>query len=502
MNKKILLLILAGLFFLAPFQAEVFAFSAPTKDNLGLNVHWTLGGFNLDNLYRKRLVESKTKWAREHFYTEVFYGGNNAWVYRYEETLKQYKKDGIKVVAMLAYGPEHKNFSSPDPKKWEGFVDYMVRRYGKYVDVWEVWNEPDSPTYLKPNTVDNYLPILEIAYDRIKKLKPKDKVLAAGLASPNVYWADELYQRTKKFDALSFHIYYCGYRRDDGNYDRLIGDLNSLKRVINNYNGEKAWVTEMGCSTGERDVDENFQVKYLNEATRIVMDSEFVERIFLYNIRNYDYIDNYENNFGLLYKNMSPRLAWSWYKKIPIGPYNQEKLSWEAEADKAQELRRRLEYYFGKGLIPASAEHWPKFVSAYTYGGYSVKDIVQTIRFGGKTVHTEIPQYLWKNRSEYVEYINKDWTGGVIIFAYNKPRILITEEAQKAIELKEALQANYDYQSLKINPDNWDTLVKAYVYGEYPVEAISRAYTCNGAVHFEIPYEQWRYRAEYQQCLN
>lgn len=501
MYKKYLFLILAGFMLLVPIQAPVLAFSAPTKDNVGLNVHWTLGGFGQDNLYNKRLYESKTKWAREHFYTEVFYGDNQAWVYRYEEILKKYKQNGIKVVGMLAYGSEHGNFTSPDPKKWEGFVDYMVRRYGKYVDVWEVWNEPDSPTYLKPNTVDNYLPILEIAYDRIKKLNPSDKVLAAGLASPNVYFAQELYKRTKKFDALSFHIYYCGYRRDQGNYDKLINDLTNLKSVINKNNGGRAWVTEMGCSTGERDINEEFQKKYLDEATRIVMDSGFVERIFIYNIRNYDYINNYENNFGLLDKDMSPREAWNWYKRVPIGPYNQERLSLEIESEKALELKRRLEYYFGKGLIPAGAEHWPKFVSAYIYGGYSVKAIVQAIRFGGQTVHTEIPQYLWKERPEYIEFINKDWTGGVIVFAYNKPRILITEEAQKANELKVSLQADYDYQTLKINSENWGSLVKAYVYGGYSVEAISRAYICNGAIHFEIPFEQWQYRAEYKNCM-
>jgi hypothetical protein len=403
---------------------------------------------------------------------------------------------------MLAYGPEHNNFTSPDPKKWEAFIDYMVRRYGKYVDVWEVWNEPDSPTYLQPNTVDNYIPILEIAYDRIKKINPGDKVLAAGLATPNVYFADEIYKRTNKFDALSFHIYYCGYRRDDGNLDKLKGDLNRFKEVIDRHKGERAWVTEMGCSTGEAGINEEFQKKYLDEATRAVMDSGFVDKIFIYNIRNYDFRGVYEDNFGLVYKNMKPRKAWSWYKKVPIGPYNKERKSLEYEQSKAKELRNKLEYYFGKGLIPSSAEHWPKFVSAYAYGGYSVKAIVQAIRYGGHTVHTEIPSYLWKAKQEYKDYINKDWTGGKILFAYGKQRILITDEAAKAVELKNILQENYEYQTLRITPENWGSVVNAYVYGGYSVKSIAKAYTCNGAIHFDIPYEYWQYREEYKSCQN
>jgi len=94
---KIILLSFIVSLFVMPLQRADAAFFYPTKEHVGLNVHWTLGGFGLDNLYSKRLDESKTKWVREHFYTEVFYSDNTAWVYRYENKLKEYKKKGIKV---------------------------------------------------------------------------------------------------------------------------------------------------------------------------------------------------------------------------------------------------------------------------------------------------------------------------------------------------------------------------------------------------------------------
>lgn len=478
-----------------------FAAYYPTKDEVGLNVHWTLGGFNLDNLYDMRLSESKTRWVREHFYTEVFFSGNNSWDDRYENVLKKYRSKNIRIVGMLAYGPEHGNFLSPDPKKWEEFVDYMVRRFGRYVKVWEVWNEPDSPDYLRPNTADNYIPILEIAYNRIKKIDPDAKVLAAGMTSPNPGFADELYSKTNKFDALSFHLYYCGWYRDAGNHDKLINDLNSLKGVINKHQGSKAWVTEIGCSTGSYNIDENFQQHYLSEAIPLVMESGFVERILIYNIRNYTYGDPYEDNFGLLDSEMKPRKSWYWYKKILIGPYNKLRIPLSEEQNKALELRAKLEKYFGEGLIPVSAANWPTLVNAYIYGEYPVQAIVQAIRYGGKTVHPQIPYYLWKEKPEYQEYINKDWTGGMIIFAYGLPRILITDEQAKASELKNLLQQNYDFGTLRITIENWGTLVNAYVYGGYPLEAIARAYTCNGAVSFEIPYNSWKVRGEHITCM-
>ncbi|MBU1178260.1 hypothetical protein KJ903_03485 [Patescibacteria group bacterium] len=479
---------------------NAFAATTPTKDQVGLNVHWTLGGFDKDELYGQRLTESRTRWVREHFYTQVFYGGNDSWGDRYEDILKEYQARNIKVVGMLAYGPEAGNYTSPDLEAWEMFIDYMVRRYRNYVSVWEVWNEPDSPDYLQPNTADNYIPILERAYDKIKSIDPSATVLAAGLASPNASFAEGIYSRTNKFDALSFHAYYCGWRMDDGNYDRLTNDLNGLKAVVNKYQGNKAWVTEMGCSTGPANISEDFQRQYLSEAVPLVLDSGFVERVMVYNIRNYDYEDQYEANFGLVDTNLNPRAAWSWYNDMPIGPYNKWRQTVAAEQAAATELRTELERYFGTGLIPISAENWPTVVNAYLYGDYSVQAIVQAIRYGGKTTHPSIPYRLWSRTTDYQNYINKDWTGGMIVYVYGKPRVLLTTEQAKANELKTALQQGYDYANLGITQQNWNNLVKAYVYGEYSVADIAKTYKCNGAVNFEIAKSLWQLRSEYQAC--
>ena len=473
---------------------------AVTKDEVGLNVHWTLGGFDKDELYGQRLTESRTKWVREHFYTEVFHNGNDSWGDRYEMVLKEYQSRGIKVVGMLAYGPDAGNYTSPDPDEWEAFIDYMARRYGRYVDVWEVWNEPDSPDYLQPNTADNYIPILEIAYDKIRRLDPSAKVLAAGLATPNPSFADEIYSKTDKFDALSFHLYYCRRAQDDGNYDQLINDLNSLKVVVDKHKGQKTWVTEMGCSTGGRGITEEYQDKYLREATPIMMNSGFVERVFVYNIRNYDYEDQYEANFGLLDTNLQPRRSWSWYNSLLVGPYNQWRTTVAEEQSQAAELKTELEKYFGTGLIPISAENWPTVVNAYIYGGYSVQAITQAIRYGGKTTHPSIPFEYWSRKADYRDYINKDWTGKIIIYAYDKPRALITTEQGKANELKTALQQRPDFASLGITQENWGDLVKAYVYGGYSAADITKAYQCNGAVNFTIPKDVWQAREEYKAC--
>jgi hypothetical protein len=319
LNKNLVfLLVFLSVFFLMPLK-NTRAFFSPSKNEVGLNVHWTLGASGLEDQYRYRLRESNTKWAREHFSTEVILGDTGwIWLERYDSIMKEYEELNINVVGLLAYGPDNGVFTPPNPDVWEEYVRTVVARYNEYVDVWEIWNEPDSPDYLEPSSPDYYVPMLETAYDTIKLIDPKATVLIGGLANPDTNFMEGIASKTNKYDAINFHAYYCGYYRDNGDNRKLLEDLSNFKRIVNKYTpNKKAWITELGCSTGMSGIGENFQKNYLQNTIPQILNTGFIERIFLYNIRNYDYLDKYENNFGLLDVNMNPRPAWNWYKDIP-----------------------------------------------------------------------------------------------------------------------------------------------------------------------------------------
>ncbi|PIS42335.1 MAG: hypothetical protein COT24_03885 [Candidatus Kerfeldbacteria bacterium CG08_land_8_20_14_0_20_40_16] len=496
--RKAFIFIIILVFFFYPLVG--FAESstwAVTNDKVGLNVHWALGGFGKDSQYSYRLTQSRTKWVREHFYTEVFMVENpNAWFERYDYVLNEYHRKGIKVLGMLAYGPEHGDFQQPNLELWEDYVRTIVYRYKNRVAAWEIWNEPDSPSYLNPNNPETFGPILETAYRTIKNIDPGALVLNGGLVWPNFYFAEQLFQNYNQyFDRLAVHAYYCR----EGN-NQLLTDLNSLQAVVNKYRpGEKIWITELGCSS----FDESFQESYLAGTAQAVLEAGFVEKIFLYNIRNRETGNAYEDHFGLLTLDLRPRLSWNWYRKLPRGPYDQPRISVELEQKHAQELRAVLENYFGLGKIPVSAENWSKLVNAYIYGGYPVIAIVQSLRFGGKTVHPTIHYDYWQESIDYQNYINKDLINGRFVYSYGKARLPIDQEQQKALELKQKLQDQFGLEHLRINDTNWVKLLNAYAYGGYPVEAIARAVIYGGkTVHLEIPWKTWQESADYQEFIS
>ena len=98
--------------------------------------------------------------------------------------------------------------------------------------------------------------------------------------------------------------------------------------------------------------------------------------------------------------------------KIEAGPtvdfaYGQTRLSnLNQEAEMSLQLKLELEGLFG-GPIPVAANNWPTLVNSYIYGNYPVMAVYQSIIWGGKTVHPNIPWSAWQNTADYIEYINK-----------------------------------------------------------------------------------------------
>lgn len=471
------------------------------RSDIGLNVHWSLGGFDRDDLYEQRLLESKTSWAREHFQTHNFYlESPEAWFARYDTILQKYKENNIQVLGMVAYN-ESGGKTSPDLDEWRAFIRILVERYKDYVKYWEIWNEPDSPDYLTPHNPETYAPILSAAYSEIKSVDPEAKVISGGLASPNPYFAKKLYQLAgDKFDIFAFHAYYCQTYFEYGNVEMLEKRLDQIKEIINqNRLGQEVWVTELGCSQNGSHISEKQQRNYFKYVLPKIYAKNLVSKIFLYNIRDYDYWTVYENSFGLTGVNLEPKIAWQWYKNIYIGPYNQSRLSAVEEEQKSKRLRRKLEKFYGKKNIPKTIA-WQDLLDSYIYGKYPPKALAQALKFSGKTYHPTVPFSQWKKRESYKKYINKAWYGGKLVwpFTYKKPRLTFKEEGEKAQELKAKLAKNYKFDKLRITAKNWEFLVNAYIYGEYPLEALARAGKYPQIIHPKIPYVRWQNNSIYK----
>lgn len=297
-----------------------------SKRTVGLNVHWALGAQGDDELYEKKLDKSHTKWAREFIAFDTFVGeSRNSWIKRYDTIFDEYEQRHIRVVAMLAYGDNRNGadrYIAPNQDQWEDFVRTVTQRYRNQVDAWEVWNEPDNPTYMHGNSLESMHNLLKWSYPLIKHYDPTSTVLNGPIASiENTEYVHELYQQSGQyFDELAIHLYYCDEYVQYGNSnEKLFHDIEQLRSAIpENKRSKPMWITEMGCSLGTEGIDTQIQRTYLQKTTKHLLKTGYFRTILLFDFRDRpDLNDPYESNFGLMdYEGVS-KPAWKWYRRLP-----------------------------------------------------------------------------------------------------------------------------------------------------------------------------------------
>ncbi|MBW3631081.1 MAG: hypothetical protein KY464_17550 [Gemmatimonadetes bacterium] len=112
---------------------------------------------------------------------------------------------------------------------WERWVRATVQRYGKYVDEWEVWNEP----YPRNPSAD-YANLLLRSAEAIRAAQPHARVLSMALGPVSPEYADSVLavvaQRNKLqlIDEITYHPY-------SRNPDQRFGIAAALREVAGRY---------------------------------------------------------------------------------------------------------------------------------------------------------------------------------------------------------------------------------------------------------------------------
>ena len=198
--------------------------------------------------------------------------------------------------------------------EWQSKVTYFVSQYSDYVDAWEIWNEPTSPTYPLLNLnltneqapenmgtiVDFYYSMAETAYPIIRQHDPNATiVLFGGLnlysgGDPNLAldmeFATQLAAKgiQQYGDAIAVHAYPWSNETNDV-WNRYNDSLSIYQALFPN---KAVWVTE----TGQKIQDgctAQMQADYLVQALEFFDDK--VDCVFWYAL----YDDEY-GNFGLI----------------------------------------------------------------------------------------------------------------------------------------------------------------------------------------------------------
>jgi hypothetical protein len=223
------------------------------------------------------------------------------------------------------------NPPSVNKEQWVHFVETLANRYRGQGVNYEIENEVNEETFWK-GTLEEYLELLMVGYDVIKKADPQAKVLPSamgcgivrnyklGLARQEAWkWHDSWLEpilSTKKFDVVNVHNYYfpSDVIANGLSFRSYLEHIHELMRK-SGLKDRPIWITEIGYVSSPTEADGRMdngspekQAQWLKEAYQQAF--EFgVERIYWYLLR--DRKETYFGSMGLADARGNPRPAWN-----------------------------------------------------------------------------------------------------------------------------------------------------------------------------------------------
>ena len=240
----------------------------------------------------------------------------------------------IKVLATLWSTPSWANggqANSVPPTNVSDYADiagYSAGYFKGKVDAWEVWNEPNEPSFWSTKDPVKYAALVKAAYPRIKAADPAVPVVAGATSLNDTPWLTKMYDAGAGgfFDILSVHPYQVPADlgpevADDGNV-WVMDHIRSVRNlmVARGDGAKQLWATEFGWSTHDNTagmagwqlgVTEAQQADYLTRSIAwFAANHPYVQNIFWYNERQKATGSVVQDGYGLLTRDLGDRPAY------------------------------------------------------------------------------------------------------------------------------------------------------------------------------------------------
>jgi hypothetical protein len=242
-------------------------------------------------------------------------------------------KQGVRVLGALHYNPHWRKVpwsTAPDSDAYVLYARAVVRHFKNHVKYWEIWNEPDHPTYWTPQDgMTAYSQLLCAVYKAIKEVDPTSTVLTGGLSDSSAHLR-ELYTKAGKdcFDIVNLHPFVNPL--DPHALDDLRTTHQRACEVMAEFgDGDKPiWFTELGCPGVDQTEgrsgwwlgvtpSEAQQAAWVDTVYRNALTWKGVAKIFWAFFRDTDqHFQNDVDHFGLIRQDFSPKPAYQTYQKL------------------------------------------------------------------------------------------------------------------------------------------------------------------------------------------
>ena len=305
-----------------------------------LNWNHTWNSFKYNDAGLRKVVKlikaAGVEYVRVDFGWQDLEAGKGVWDFaKYDNMVQILSQNNIRILGVLSYSADWagQTWNSPprDDADFARYVSRVVGRYRDRVKYWEIWNEPDSPDYWKPqDEMVRYTRLLKRSYLAAKDADPSCKILLGGLTNGGCFALQNVYRNGGKdyFDIVNFHPFVNPF--DSDCLDMIKIYYRNLKKIMAKYGDadKKIWFTEIGCPGVDkprgqsahwwegRSPDEKQQAEFVEKVYTQLWDLEDVDKIFWAFFRdNQDHFYSGVDHFGLIRWDFSPKPGYQSYKR-------------------------------------------------------------------------------------------------------------------------------------------------------------------------------------------
>ncbi len=270
-----------------------------------------------------------------------------------DRLVKAIETHGMRPLGVLAYTPAWArpagvetlpgvlaSHSAPaNPADFAAFAGQAANRYGDTITDWEIWNEPNRPSFWSPAPdAAAYTQLLIAASEAIRAVQPNANVIAGALAPGQNDAAGEIDPFTftqriyenggqNAFNTLSVHPYTYPWMPTDPSTSSW-STFQKIPRIrdLMAARGDEPkpiWITEFGAPTGSdsTSVSQDTQAAYIAAGINETRKLGYIPVILIYAIRDSgtDPSDP-EQNFGLLKHDFQPKPAYDAVRQLAGSP--------------------------------------------------------------------------------------------------------------------------------------------------------------------------------------
>ena len=269
----------------------------------------------------------------------------------YQDQFRRLNAAGVRPVVVVMGAPPWANgsgdrFAPPlNAADFGAFMGFLAGKLRGQVGGYEIWNEPDTPTYWhgSPPNAAQYVALLRASYSAVKAADPTAKVITGPTTGNNYAWIDGLYDNGAKgsFDAVGVHTDTACLDHGPGAFYREGGDIGQYSFLgYQTVHGVMAahgdgdtpiWMTELGwsstnktCSRGTwagkkpAGVGEAKQATYLKDAYHCLALDPYVQVGMWFNLQDLSATDTEMNRYGLLRADHSAKPSWDAFHDVAV----------------------------------------------------------------------------------------------------------------------------------------------------------------------------------------